>query len=735
MNKIKHRAMGYSLVLVGVLISIFIFTIIKNKQYILEEKTALHRTSLQSAFDNSYSKIQRDLSTLACDIAKNADIVEAFATKDRQRLYNLALPYFKKAKEEDKVDVSGFIDATGTHFLRLQDPKMYGDNIAAKRPVLAYAIESKKKINTIDVTIYGASIIAIEPIFYKNEFIGFIQTVSKIDRLQKMLDKTSNIKSALAFATDTLNRVLDKKQKSTIDGYNIVSSNDILFYSLPKNFDFVTNRRYDINATEYIIASRALLNYKNEPVAMIMCAFDIEADQKEYRDEIYKLLALSFIMFLIVTVILHYGFVALLNKIQKDAKLTQELNHKLSHQLYTDNLTELPNRNALMRDIDKIEALALINIDNFKEINDFYGHKTGDEVILSLAKFAQSLINIHTMRLYKMPSDELAITIFSKEYIDSLEPLCREILNSLDIKSFDLSGVSLHISATCGLDIKNDTKNALDLLQNADMALKSAKKQRLSIMLYDDSMQIKQSFKHNIELTKKLKEALQENRLTLFYQPIFDSKHNTIVKYEALLRMIEKDGKIVPPMEFLTVAKHSHMYPQLTIFVIQEIFNIMRSTPYNYSINLSIEDILSQEIVRLIKSKLINSGFGRRLTFEILESEGIKNYHEVSKFISEMKSYGCAIAIDDFGSGYSNFVHVLRLDVDYIKIDGSIIKYIDTDTNSQTILLAIVEFSKRLNLKTVAEFVHSKSVMDKCKELGVDFLQGYHLSEPKPMES
>ena len=117
----------------------------------------------------------------------------------------------------------------------------------------------------------------------------------------------------------------------------------------------------------------------------------------------------------------------------------------------------------------------------------------------------------------------------------------------------------------------------------------------------------------------------------------------------------------------------------------------------------------------------------------MLESDGIDNYSEVSVFIKQVKEYGVRIAIDDFGTGYSNFAHILRLNVDLLKIDGSLIKNIDTDTNAQTIVKAIVHFSQQLGLKTVAEFVHTQSVYEKCFELNVDYFQGYYLSEPKPI--
>ncbi|WP_294895399.1 EAL domain-containing protein, partial [Sulfuricurvum sp. RIFOXYD12_FULL_44_77] len=153
----------------------------------------------------------------------------------------------------------------------------------------------------------------------------------------------------------------------------------------------------------------------------------------------------------------------------------------------------------------------------------------------------------------------------------------------------------------------------------------------------------------------------------------------------------------------------------------------------SYSMNLSVDDIFDKPTKEFLIQKLRDSAHADRIIIELLESEGIENYPEVSAFIAEVKTFGCRIAIDDFGTGYSNFAHIIKLDVDFLKIDGSLIRNIDTDTNAQTILTAITEFSKHLGLKTVAEFVHSEAVYTKCKEMGVDYLQGYYLGEPKPL--
>lgn len=737
MKKIKQRAILYAMALFVLLVVIFITTIIQDKKKVLDEKTSAHRALLRNSFDLALLDTQKGLSDLACKISSNRDIVDAFAAHDRDKLYQLTLPYFLEAKKRGEVDVSGFIGADGVHFLRLQDPQKYGDNILNKRPLLAYALKNRKQITSLDVTLYDVALVTIIPIFKDNTFIGIIQTVAKIDRLQKRLNAHSGIKSAIAFDTKKLKMVLPDDKKISYHGYSLVSSNNPLFEKLPVTFTFKQSDRYEIDHVSYVIASRPLTNYQNDTIAMMICAFDITNDVNQYQREIRNLIIISFFLLTIVAVVLHFGFRILIRRIDRDAKITRELNQKLEHQLHSDHLTSLPNRNALIRDIhaSRFYALILLNIDNFKEINDFYGHAIGDETILALSRSIQEAIYKFPMKLYKMPSDEYAIAVTEAMSSTQLEASRQTIVHHLQSKYYDVHGASIYVTLTMGMDIALRIRgtNAINLLANADMALKAAKKRHLSYMLYDESMQIKQEYQNNILWTKKVKEAIEEKRFCLHYQPIIDPKNGEIIEYEALIRMIDDNGSTIAPSYFLPAAKQSRLYPMISQYVIDEVFKMLETTPHRYSINLSVDDIFDKPTKEFLIHKIRTSAHTKRIIFELLESEGIENYQEVSSFIAEVKQLGCCIAIDDFGTGYSNFAHILRLDVDILKIDGSLIRNIDTDTNAQTVLSAVTVFSKRLNLKTVAEFVHSKEVYDKCMELGVDYLQGYYISEPKPL--
>jgi len=151
----------------------------------------------------------------------------------------------------------------------------------------------------------------------------------------------------------------------------------------------------------------------------------------------------------------------------------------------------------------------------------------------------------------------------------------------------------------------------------------------------------------------------------------------------------------------------------------------------DFSINLSVEDVLDEEITEYILLNIEKYNVSKKIIFELLETEGIENYEEVSSFINKMKSLGCRIAIDDFGSGYSNFEYLLQLNIDYIKIDGSLIKNIDFDTNAQIVVETIINFAKKLNILIIAEYVHNEAIYKKVKELNIDRSQGFFLAEPQ----
>jgi c-di-GMP phosphodiesterase len=424
------------------------------------------------------------------------------------------------------------------------------------------------------------------------------------------------------------------------------------------------------------------------------------------------------------------------NKMVKNIQVFQEYFIK---EVRTDLLTGLPNRQQILIDIEKAETptLILMNIDFFKEINDCYGNKVGDFVLIEIAnrvKVFQEELGFH---LYKMPADEYALFFDRDMDKRDLERIVKILDLEINEKPFIWEDNEIHVRVTCGaargLDIKQLGEGKWrNLATSADMALKKAKRMLRGLIIYDESMEIPKEYENNILWKQKIKEALKNNNILPYFQPIVNNRTGKIEKYESLVRLIDARGNIIAPHYFLDIAKKSHCYCEITKVMIDKSFAVFENKEYEFSVNLTMYDILDEEMNGYIKKKIKeNQGTARRLVFEILESEGIENYKEVMLFIEEVKEFNCKIAIDDFGSGYSNFDHILKLDVDYIKIDSSLIKNIDKDSNAQIITKTISNFSKELGLKTISEYVHSEEVFQKGIQLGIDYSQGFYFGEPQ----
>ncbi len=412
--------------------------------------------------------------------------------------------------------------------------------------------------------------------------------------------------------------------------------------------------------------------------------------------------------------------------------ISHEIEHKkeLNKLLFTDNLTKLPNRakliNSLQNDEFVVQSIVLLNINSFKEINDFYGHKAGDQILISISNLIKDYLkDLQGIKFYKFPTDNYCIVNLNFDK-DDLINIIEKILKSVDDTIFYFENYEIDVRLRAGLSFSNKNNKLI----TADIALQAAKKSNKNYEVFYEELDKFQEYENNMLWTRKLKNAFIKDNIEVFYQPLIDNKTKDVHKYECLVRLIEDDGKVISPFFFLDISKKSNQYTKLTKVVIEKAFKKFSNLPYEFSVNISYDDIDKEDFLDFIKEMLEKYKVHNKVIFEILEDESIKNYSVIISFIDEIKALGCKIAIDDFGTGYSNFEHILKMNADYLKIDASIIKNIAKDENSYKITKTIIEFAKSLNLKTIAEYVESEEIFEIVKSLGADYSQGYYFSPP-----
>lgn len=404
-------------------------------------------------------------------------------------------------------------------------------------------------------------------------------------------------------------------------------------------------------------------------------------------------------------------------------------NQSLYQRLYYNELTLLPKRNKLIEDINKLspKELHLININEFKNINSVYGYDIGDMVLIEFSRVLMEIAFKRGYTIYHTGGDEFILVSFEAVDTNYTKETAKSIIEIIEEKNIDIfynkEIINISLNITIGI-----TTTQLHMLNNAKLALQYATTNRLPYFIYDKELKLEDDSSNEIEHVKLIKKAIKENLIVPFFQPIFygDGK----IKYETLVRIVDGDNTYLP-FYFLPTAKKIRLYKEFTKIIIQKSFEIFEKKDNEFSINLSFEDIVDNDTMEYLYEMIQKYHVHNKIVIELLESENIEDFNIVKSFIEKVKALGVKISIDDFGSGYSNFSYLIQLKPDFIKIDGSIVKKIDKDENSFAITKNIVEFAKKLGAKTIAEYVHSKEVYEKAKEIGVDAFQGFYLGKPQ----
>ena len=410
------------------------------------------------------------------------------------------------------------------------------------------------------------------------------------------------------------------------------------------------------------------------------------------------------------------------------------LKERLIEQHFKDELTGFGNREALFHRLRMDECaklLILINVVEFSEINDYLGYDVGDELLKQVAHFLMKTFDDYQDVVFRINGDEFAILLVSQDckVFRSIRDKIKRLIHNLEKKVFNIKGYEVVLRLNVGVaeGISDE------IYRQSHVALKEAKTEHKAVVFYDINQALKTKTRENLQIIQKISTAIEYDRIVPFFQGIYDNTLHKITKYEVLMRLQEEDGSYLSPYFFLAQAKKTRLYEKLTKIMIHKSFEYLKDFEVDFSINLTKGDILSISVKECLYETIKKYNCAHRVILEIVESEGIENFSEITTFIREAKQLGCRIAIDDFGTGYSNFVYLVKLEVDIIKIDGSLIKDIDTNETSAMTVETIISFAKKMGYEIVAEFVDKEAIQEKLLSLHVDFSQGYLFSKPSPI--
>ena len=445
------------------------------------------------------------------------------------------------------------------------------------------------------------------------------------------------------------------------------------------------------------------------------------------------------------TVVTYNGYPTVIGNIL-DITHLKKAKDKINHIAYYDELTQLPNRYMLNNYLNKILAhvdentkalgIMFIDLDSFKAINDEFGHKIGDMVLVEVAERLKR--NTRSIDIVsRIGGDEFIVVIKDLKSPSNAIETADKLVKALN-DAFIYNEKLLYIGASIGISIFPEHGTDLDtLLKNADLAMYEVKNNGgYGCSLFNNIMNDKNV--HRLEVEKNLKFAMERNEFITYYQPIIDLKSMKILGAEALIRW-KRDERIIQPMEFIPVAKEIGKMVEIDNWMIYNAcfqckkWQISGVKDFFISVNISYKQLIKLNFVELVMNILHGQSLDPRyLNLEITEDEAMEDINLIMRVLSDLKSQGVRISIDDFGTGYSSLNYLSMLPIDTLKIDRSLIINLDNTFKNTVIIKSIMAVASGLNIRVVAEGIETEIQFDTLKGIGCDYIQGYLIGKPMP---
>ena len=444
------------------------------------------------------------------------------------------------------------------------------------------------------------------------------------------------------------------------------------------------------------------------------------------------------------------GAVMVFHDVSKESRLFRQLSYQASHDALTGLINRREFENRLVAALDKAygrsgsHALLYFDLDQFKVVNDTFGHTAGDELLRQISELVQSNIR-STDVLARLGGDEFGILLERCTEERAME--VAEAIRSA-VEAFRFTWQEAYTSVRCSIGIvmvNKDTQSVASIMSSADVACYSAKDMgRNQVHLYQDR---DASVRHEeMKWVSRITSAVEDNRFELFYQPIIgigEKGAGARGHYELLLRMRGEDGQIVGPDQFIPAAERYNLMSMLDRWVIREALSQLadrshdsEQARFTLAINLSGTSLSEDRFLEFVIEELTKQRLPQgAICFEITETAAISNLSRVIHFMQTLRKLGCKFSLDDFGSGLSSFTYLKNLPVDYLKIDGQFIRNVAEDSVDESMVRAINEVGRAMGIATIAERVESKKVLDKLGDLGIEFAQGFFIARPTSVQT
>jgi diguanylate cyclase (GGDEF)-like protein len=396
-----------------------------------------------------------------------------------------------------------------------------------------------------------------------------------------------------------------------------------------------------------------------------------------------------------------------------------------------DPLTNLFNRKFLNKEKNNLKldkfCIAIADIDHFKKINDSYGHNIGDIILTEFAKILQASFRVNDY-IIRFGGEEFLILIHN-DNIEGVLKAIERFHTKVKMHKFEFNE-NFSLTVSIGVNLTpHRFRNIEEAITVADRMLYLAKTNgRDRIEIYDDKRSESFGSFNRLEDIKKL---INNGNLKTFYQGVLNVKTGKIEKVEALARLFDNKGSIIAPKDFLAIIKKTSAYRNLSKIMLQNVIIAIKKYNIMIHINFNVGDFLDDTIFEILTDEIgKHKKIAHYLTIELLEDEAIRDISKINSRIKVLRKLGCKIAIDDFGSGFSNYDYIISLQPDIVKIDGAIIKNISKNKTAYSILTSINDLCKKLNIQIVAEYVENKEIFALLQHIEIQYAQGYFINRP-----